>query len=92
MPQQKRKGHLNQAVEECLSFLESRCAKEGIEVVRLLSPDLPEVFADPIQLNQVLVNMIINAIQAMPGGGKLTVQTLPGKDHVSLIVEDTGPG
>jgi two-component system NtrC family sensor kinase len=92
MPQQKRRVHLNHVVEECLSFLESRCTKEGIELGRLLSPELPEVFADPAQLNQVLVNMIINAIQAMPGGGKLTVQTLPGKDHVSLIVEDTGTG
>ncbi|OGP59072.1 MAG: hypothetical protein A2162_03000 [Deltaproteobacteria bacterium RBG_13_52_11b] len=92
MPQQKRRVHLNQVVEECLSFLESRFAKEGVHVARLLSPELPEVFADPTQLNQVLVNMIINAVQAMPQGGRLTVQTLPGKDHLSLIIEDTGIG
>ena len=92
MPQQKRRVDLNHVIEECLSFLESRCTKEGIELGRLLSPELPEVFADPIQLNQVLVNMIINAVQAMPGGGRLTVQTLPGEDHLSLIIEDTGAG
>ena len=92
MPQQKRRVDLNHVIEECLSFLESRCTKEGIELVRLLSPELPEVFADPIQLNQVLVNMIINAVQAMLEGGRLTVQTLPGEDHLSLIIEDTGTG
>jgi signal transduction histidine kinase len=66
--------------------------KEGIELVRDLSSDLPEVHADPSQLNQVLVNLVINAIQAMPSGGRLTLQTLHDKDHVSLIVEDTGTG
>jgi len=66
--------------------------KEGIELVRDLSPDLPEVHADPSQLNQVLVNLVINAVQAMPSGGRLTLRTLRDKDHVSLIVEDTGTG
>jgi len=88
MPQQKSQVHLNHVVEECLSLLESRCAKDGIEVVRLLSPHLPEVFADPIQLNQVLVNVIINAVQAMPEGGRLTLQTLSGEDDISLVVDD----
>jgi len=83
---------LNQLVEEGLLFFESRCAKEGIELVRSLSPDLPEIPADAAQLNQVLINLVINALQAMPAGGRLTVQTLAGKDHISLIVEDTGMG
>ncbi len=92
MPPKKIQVNLNQLVEEGLYFLESRCAKEGIELVRLLSPDLPEITADPGQLTQVLVNLIVNAIQAMPEGGRLTVQTLTGKGYVSLIVEDTGMG
>jgi two-component system NtrC family sensor kinase len=92
MPPKKTQVNLNQLVEEGLYFLESRCAKEGIELVRLFSPDLPEITADPGQLTQVLVNLIVNAIQAMPEGGSLTVQTLTGKGYVSLIVEDTGVG
>jgi signal transduction histidine kinase len=92
MPPQKTQVDLNQLVEEGLYFLESRCAKEGIELLRSLSPDLPEIIADPGQLTQVLVNLIVNTIQAMPEGGRLSVETLPGKRHVSLIVEDTGVG
>ena len=92
IPPKKTQVNLNQLVEEGLHFLESRCVKERIEMVRSFSPDLPEVTADPTQLTQVLVNLIVNAIQAMPDGGRLTVRTLAGEGHISLIVEDTGIG
>jgi two-component system NtrC family sensor kinase len=92
MPPKKTQVNLNQLVEEGLYFLESRCAKEGIEMMRSLSPDLPEITADPGQLTQVLVNLVVNAIQAMPDGGKLTVRTDAGEGYVSLVVEDTGLG
>lgn len=92
MPQQKTQVNLNQVVGEGLAFFESRCAKEGIELVRWFAPDLPEIIADPSQLTQVLINLVVNAIQAMPKGGRLTIQTLAGVSHVSLIVEDTGIG
>ncbi|MGB3092118.1 MAG: ATP-binding protein [Candidatus Zixiibacteriota bacterium] len=92
MPPKKTQVNLNQLVEEGLYFLESRCAKEGIELVRSLSPDLPEITADPGQLTQVLVNLVVNAVQAMPDGGKLTVETHVGDGYISLAVEDTGVG
>jgi two-component system NtrC family sensor kinase len=92
MPPKKTQVNLNQLVEEGLYFLESRCSKEGIELVRSLSADLAEIIADPGQLTQVLVNLIVNAVQAMPDGGRLTVSTLAGDGYVSLVVEDTGSG
>jgi len=92
MPTTKTRVNLNLIVEEGLYFFESRCVKEGIELVRSLSPDLPEITADPAQLHQVLVNLVVNAIQAMPNGGKLTIKTLSDGAYVSLIVEDTGMG
>jgi len=92
MPPKKALVNLNQVVTEGLYFFESRCSKAGIELVRSLSPDLPELIVDQGQLTQVLVNLIVNAVQAMPEGGKLTVQTLSSDGHVSLIVEDTGIG
>jgi signal transduction histidine kinase len=92
MPLQKMPVNLNQVVEEGLRFLESRCAKAGIEVVRSLDKDLPEISADPSQLLQVLVNLVVNAIQASPSGGELTIKTHGGGDYVSMVVSDTGTG
>ncbi len=92
MPPRKTQVNLNRMVEEGLYFLESRCAKAGIELVRSLAPDLPEIQADPSQLHQVLVNLVVNAVQAMPNGGRLTIETLARPGHVSLTVKDTGIG
>jgi signal transduction histidine kinase len=92
MRPQKQKISLNQIIEEGLYFFESRCAKEGVQLLRFLNPELPEILADPVQLNQVIVNLVINALQAMPRGGRLTIQTHPEGDHVFLTIEDTGTG
>ncbi len=91
-PPQKTHFNLNQVVEDGLYFFEARCAKGGIELVRLLSPDLPEITADPGQLNQLLVNLVVNALQSMPGTGRITVQTQYCDHNVYLSVDDTGTG
>jgi signal transduction histidine kinase len=92
MPPKKTQVNLNQVIEEGFYFLEGRCVKGGIKVVRKLAPDLPEITADSAQLNQILVNLVVNAIQAMPGGGSLMVSTGASESSVALIVEDTGAG
>jgi signal transduction histidine kinase len=92
MPAQKTRVNLNQIVKDGLYFLESRCAKEGIKVVCQLSSQLPDVTADPSQMTQVLVNTVVNAIQAMPSGGKLSIRTMAVDKFVSLLIEDTGVG
>jgi len=92
MRPQRQKVSLNQIIQEGLYFFESRSAKEGVQLLRFLSPELPEIFADPVQLNQVIVNLVINALQAMPRGGRLAIHTHPEGDHVFLTIEDTGTG
>jgi two-component system, NtrC family, sensor kinase len=92
MPSRRVPVDLNRVIEEALFLLESRCAKEGIEVERCLSPFLPEVHADPSQLSQVLINLAVNAIQAMPEGGKLSIRTGIRGDSVLMIVQDSGSG
>jgi len=83
---------LNNLVREGLYFLEGRCAKNDIELVRRLGEGVPEIEADASQLLQVLVNLVVNAIQAMPHGGKLTITTSAEDARVRLSVEDTGTG
>jgi len=92
MPPQKIKVNLNRLVEEGLNFFKSRFSNAGIKLVCSFSADLPELEADPSQLNQVVINLTVNALQAMPDGGELKVQTLHEGNRVSLIIEDTGTG
>jgi two-component system NtrC family sensor kinase len=91
-PPAKTEVNLNMVVDVGLDFLAAQCAKQGIELVRRLNPALPEITADPGQMHQVLVNLVVNAIQAMPGGGRLTIRTGVSEGVVRLVVEDTGVG
>jgi PAS domain S-box-containing protein len=70
-----------------------------IELVTLPGPNIGIVMADPGQIEQVVMNLAVNARDAMPGGGKLTIETAavmrsepPGGPHVLLRVSDTGVG
>lgn len=92
MPPQKTLVDLNAVIEDGLVFLESRCAKCGIRVQRRLSRHLPPITADPSQLNQVFVNLLVNAIQAMPEGGTLKIATRVTRQRIVLVVEDEGIG
>lgn len=89
---QKRRVSINQVIEDSLYFYKSRCQNEGIELDIILKPDLPGIMADPVHLNQVVLNIVINAMQAMPNGGKLTIQTLAAADKITLCIKDTGVG
>jgi len=83
---------LNKLIEEGLYFLENRCEKQGVEIIRKLQPGLPRVIADPGQIHQVLVNLSVNAMQAMPEGGLITIKTRADRDNVEISIADTGVG
>ncbi len=65
--------------------------KDNVHVVRDLH-DVPPVFANPADLRRVFTNLIINALQAMPNGGTLTVECQPGGGRVLAAIRDTGQG
>lgn len=92
MPTNKVRINLNQIIKDGLYFLRSRCEKESIELSMSLEENIPDFNIDPSQLNQVITNLVVNAIQAMPDGGKLNVKTLFNDSRIYLIVEDTGIG
>jgi signal transduction histidine kinase len=79
-------------VDYALTLVETRCANEGIEIVKRVESDLPDVPADPVQLKQIMVNLIVNGIQAMPNGGTLTVVASCDESSVVIEVRDTGMG
>ena len=88
----RTKVNLNRIVEEELSLFESLCKKSGVELKRVLEPCLPEIVADKSQMLQVLSNLLVNALHAMPDGGELMIRTGFDQAHVFLDVLDTGIG
>ncbi len=82
---------LNDIIHESDRMLRSVIGEE-IELVCILDPTLRPVEADPGQLHQVIVNLAVNAREAMPSGGKLIIETANAGPEVSLKVRDTGHG
>lgn len=91
-PPQLKPASLNGAVEKTLSLLQPELQNRGINVKTKLDRRLPDAPLDIIQLQQVLVNLVKNAMQAMTKGGALTLQTGEGSDGVWVSVADTGGG
>jgi signal transduction histidine kinase len=94
MPPKKTHVDLNEVVKESLDFFISRASKAGVELRKELSERSPVLTADPAQLTQVLINLVVNALQAMPEGGTLTVRTSRSVDDRTILLEvaDTGMG
>ncbi len=92
MPQQKTLININEDIENAFFFFESRCIKEGIEVIKKLDSDVPDFYIDSSQLQQVVTNLVVNAIQAMSPGDTITLSTYSNDNNIYLIVEDTGIG
>jgi signal transduction histidine kinase len=64
----------------------------GIEMTFSLAPELPSISSDPRQLEQVLLNLIKNSVEAMPDGGRLEVTARAEGDMVEVRIADTGCG
>lgn len=75
----------SEVLEETLSLIEHQLKLDNIEVIREFTPNLPKIMGDRSQLQQVFMNMIQNAHNAMPNGGKLYIVTKPDDSSVSFI-------
>jgi PAS domain S-box-containing protein len=83
---------LNEVVHRTLSLLQPELDNRGLTLKTKLARHLPPVPMDPTQIQQVLVNLIKNAMHSMTRGGRLTLQTGEGADGAWVSVEDTGGG
>lgn len=83
---------LNQVVREFIEFYQPEAASNGVEISPHLSPDLPAVRLDSSLFRQVLLNLALNAQQAMPRGGIIELQTRVRDGRVELDIIDNGCG
>ena len=92
--------NLNELIDELGLLVRHKLANQNVEFVRELQPDLPPVSGDAPQLEQAFLNLILNAAEAMPNGGRLTIRShtirLPRAGtqptHVAVEFKDTGKG
>ena len=95
-PPERRAVDLNAVVETVLELVAYNLRSHGIEVEHSAGSNLPIIWADPDQLHQVIVNLVVNAQHAMqdrPGERRLQVVTrASGRGHVEVEISDTGPG
>ena len=89
---QLRPASLNDVIQKTLELLQPELDNRGLNLRTRLARQIPATPIDPTQIQQVLVNLIKNALQAMTKGGTLTLQTGEGADGVWVSVADTGGG
>ncbi len=91
-PPELKKDDLNKIVKDVVDMITQKAQESRVEIKLSLSDDIPLLMIDEKKMNQALLNLCINAIQAMPYGGKLTIETLKDEDTVILNLYDTGIG
>jgi PAS domain S-box-containing protein len=92
MPMQKKSRRIEEVLEQTLEIIVHQQRFFGIKLVKDYSPDAPEVVVDSNLMEQVFMNIILNALDAMHGSGTLTVRTRLDNEWVEIDFEDTGSG
>ncbi len=86
---------VNKILEEGLSLVAAQPAFQKVEIDKTLDPSLPATEGDPVQLKEVFLNILSNAGEAMPGGGRVTVVSRfreAGSHPIEIMIRDTGQG
>jgi PAS domain S-box-containing protein len=91
-PIERRALDLRRTIEDNLEIFQERLAHNRITVETACADACPVVHADADQMSQVLINLVVNAIHAMPDGGFLKIALVPRQDMVELTLSDTGQG
>jgi signal transduction histidine kinase len=85
-------GSLNEQINRVLDLFAAQAREMGVDIVRYLDAELPSILLDEQTMEAALVNLVKNALEAMPDGGQLTVRTRLTRHGVALDLIDTGCG
>ena len=89
---QMEEVQVNEVIREVMTFLNSSMIKNKINVDLQLLDDLPPIISDHQQLQQVFLNILNNALDAVGSGGTISVMTHPLAGNVRVVIQDNGPG
>jgi len=81
-----------QIITHVCELLRPEASARNVEISTVVEPDLPPITADSVRLTQVLLNLVINALQAVNGPGRVQVSATRAGEVLRLCVQDTGPG
>ena len=91
-PMELKPSKVNSLIEESLSLIQYDRRTQDITIMKDLASDMPMITTDASQLNHVFVNMVLNAADAMPEGGTLTIRSRVKNNSIVIDFEDTGVG
>lgn len=84
--------NINRLIKESTGIWLPRCEAERVRLEYAFDENIPEIVADDGQLRQVVTNLVVNAVQAMPDSGTLRIETAHEEEWIRLVVCDTGVG
>lgn len=83
---------VNDLIESTCSLMEPYFKSGCIQLIKQLNATIPKIIVDPTQMKQVFLNLIKNAVESMPNGGKLTIETVMEDEQIKIDIADTGEG
>jgi Signal transduction histidine kinase regulating C4-dicarboxylate transport system len=83
---------INELLENTCSLMEPYFKSGHVHLMKKFNPTIPKIVVDPMQMKQVFVNLIKNAVESMPQGGKLLLETMTEDEYVKIDITDTGEG
>ena len=84
---------VNESAGEVFSFLEEQLEINGVRLIKRLADRLPRIVANKNEMRELLFNLIVNAKESMPEGGRLSITTRPHEGNsIEIIIQDTGKG
>ncbi|HBE02765.1 MAG TPA: hypothetical protein DC049_09850 [Spirochaetia bacterium] len=89
---EKEKADLNELINQTLSLIEAQTKVRNTEIIRVFAAGLPLLIINKNQIQQVIVNLCNNALDAMPDGGKITISTEQAGNEILIKISDTGTG